>query len=325
MIFLVAVLLSFVPAFLYAAIVYWLDRFEKEPLHLLGGAFLWGAFVATLGAIIATSILEVSIEAITGNAALADVTGTTILAPLVEESLKGLAVLLIVLFFPYEFDSVLDGMVYAAITALGFAATENVLYLYFMGYQEGGMGDMITLFVLRVILGGWGHAVYTAFIGIGLAVARLRRGWAIKLAAPFLGWCVAVFLHALHNGMATFLGGSFGLGGLLATLLVDWTGWAAAFGIVIWAIFRERRWMRDYLREEVALGIISPEQYLVASSIRAQIGLGLRGRTQRDFYTTCAELVHKKHQLQTLGEERGNSERIAKLRNYLVQQSALVG
>ncbi|EFO79067.1 putative integral membrane protein [Oscillochloris trichoides DG-6] len=325
MVFLIAVLLSFGPAFLYAAIVYWLDRFEKEPLHLLGGAFLWGACVATLGAIIATSVLEVGVEVITGNAALAELTGTTLLAPLVEESLKGLAVLLIVLLFPHEFDSVLDGMVYAAITALGFAATENVLYLYFMGYQEGGMADMITLFVLRVILGGWGHAVYTAFIGIGLAVARLRPGWTIKLAAPFLGWCVAVFLHALHNGMATVLGGSFGLGGLLATLLVDWTGWAAALGIVIWAILRERRWMRDYLREEVEMGVISPAQYLVASSIKSQIGLGMRGRAQRDFYATCAELVHKKHQLQTLGDERGNSRRVAALREDLVRQSALVG
>ncbi|NNJ13495.1 PrsW family intramembrane metalloprotease [Chloroflexales bacterium ZM16-3] len=324
MVFALVVALSFGPALLYASIVYWLDRFEKEPLHLLVGAFLWGAIVATIGAIIATSVLEISLKMITGDAALAEITGTTLFAPLVEESLKGAAVLLIVLIFPHEFDSVLDGIVYAAITALGFAATENVLYLYFQGYASDGASGLAVLFVLRVLLGGWGHAVYTSFIGIGLAVARLQRGWMIKVIAPVLGWCVAVSLHALHNGMATILGSSLGLGGLLATLLVDWTGWAVAFSLVLWAIFRERRWMRTYLREEVDLGVISAEQYRTACSVRAQLSARARGRVARRFYTACAELAQKKHQLITLGEERGNTARVMALRDGLASQSALV-
>lgn len=230
MAFLIAVLLSFVPAFFYAAIVYWLDRFEKEPAKLLVGAFLWGAMVATFGAIIWTSVLQLGVGMLVGDAA-ADVAGSTLLAPVVEEVLKGLAVALIFVAFPHEFDSILDGMVYGAITALGFAATENVLYLYFLGYQEGGYAEMIALFVLRVILGGWGHAVYTAFIGVGLAAGRLYRGPAInKLIFPLIGLIVAIFLHALHNGMAVFLAGSAGLGGLAALLLVDWLGWAVALG-----------------------------------------------------------------------------------------------
>jgi hypothetical protein len=39
-------------------------------------------------------------------------------------------VLAVFLFFRNEFDSLLDGIVYGGITALGFAATENVLYLF---------------------------------------------------------------------------------------------------------------------------------------------------------------------------------------------------
>jgi RsiW-degrading membrane proteinase PrsW (M82 family) len=323
--FLIAVLLSFGPALFYAAIVYWLDRFEKEPRRLLVGAFLWGALVATIGAIIATTILQFGVELITNDAQLAELSGTTILAPLVEESLKGLAVVLIVLIFPHEFDTVLDGIVYAAIVALGFAATENVLYLYFGGYEEGGgYPGLITLFVLRVVLGGWGHAVYTAFIGIGLAVARLNRSWAVKIFAPLLGWCVAVFLHGLHNTMATVAGASESLGALGATFLVDWTGWAAALGIVIWEIFRERRWMRDYLADEVALGTISPGQYQAACSLRAQLTARVGSRAARRFYETCAELAHKKRQLATLGEERGNGARVERLRAELVNMAPSV-
>lgn len=320
-----SMLLSFVPAFLYAWMVYWFDRFEKEPRRLLIGAFVWGAVVATGGAIIWTSVLQLSAEALTGDVALAELTGTTLFAPIVEETLKGLAVTIIFLAFPHEFDSVLDGMVYGAITALGFAATENVLYLYFAGYGDGGLASLFTLFFLRVILGGWGHAVYTAFIGVGLAIARLRPEPAVKVIAPLLGWVVAVALHALHNTMATLLAGELGLGGLAATLAVDWLSWAIALAVAIWAVLRERGWIREYLADEVARGIISPAQYHTASSLRAQVRARMRGRESRRFYEACSELAQKKHQLAVVGEERGNSARIARLREELARLAPAVG
>jgi protease PrsW len=323
-IFLLTVVLSFGPAFAYAAIVYWLDRFEKEPKRLLVGAFLWGAFVATIGAIIGTTILQGGVVALTGDELLAETSGTTIFAPLVEESLKGFAVLLIWLFFPREFDSPLDGMVYGAITGLGFAATENVLYLYFLGYATDGMAGLITLFVLRVLLGAWGHAVYTSFIGLGLALARLSPSWPVRILAPFVGWLIAVFLHALHNTMATVLVSEAGLSGLAATLLVAWTSWAVVLGIVIWEILRERRWMRTYLAEEVQLGTLSAEQYTTAGSIRRQFGAVRKGRDARRFYAACAELAQKKHQFVYLGEERGNGAEIARLREKLSRLSPVI-
>jgi hypothetical protein len=183
---------------------------------------------------------------------------------------------------------------------------------------------MIVLFILRVILGGWGHAVYTSFIGIGLAVARLRPGLPIKIIAPFLGWVVAIFFHALHNTMATFLAGTFGLGGLAATLVVDWMSWLLALGVAFWAIFRERRWIREYLQEEVASGLISAEQYRTAGSIRKQIGARLRGKQARRFYETCSELAQKKHQLAVLGDERGNTARISNLRGEIARLAPTV-
>jgi RsiW-degrading membrane proteinase PrsW (M82 family) len=316
--FVAAVLLSFIPAFCYAAIVYWLDRYEKEPAKLLVGAFVWGAVVATFGAIIWTTVLQLGVGALVGESA-ADFAGTTLLAPVVEEVLKGLAVAIIFIAFPEEFDSVLDGMVYGAITALGFAATENVLYLFFLGYQEGGYAEMLTLFVLRVILGGWGHAVYTAFTGMGLAIGRLRRGPGNRLVFPLLGLTVAIFLHSLHNTMATILGERLGLAGLGATLLIDWLGWGIALAVVIWAILRERRWMAIYLREEVDLGVISAEQYATACSLGGRVEARMRGRASRQFYGACAELAQKKHQLAVLGEESGNSARVALLRQRLTQ------
>ncbi|RRR66129.1 MAG: protease PrsW [Candidatus Viridilinea halotolerans] len=323
MAFFLAVALSFIPAFVYAAIVYWLDRFEKEPMRLLVGAFIWGAVVSTLGAIIWTSVLQLGIGLLVGDVA-ADIAGTTILAPIVEEILKGLAVALIFLIFPHEFDSILDGMVYAAITALGFAATENVLYLYFLGYQDGGYDEMFVLFFLRVILGGWGHAVYSAFIGIGLAAARLTRNPIGKFFFPLLGLVVAIFLHALHNSMAVFLVSAAGLSGFVALLLVDWFSWLVALVVVLWAIWREQRWMQEQLRDEVAMGILSEAQYRTASSIMGQTRARMRGRDARHFYNACANLAQKKHQLARFGEENGNSARIAQWRAEVARLAPLV-
>ena len=39
---LAALLLSFVPGFIYATIAYQIDRYEKEPKRLIVGVFLWG-------------------------------------------------------------------------------------------------------------------------------------------------------------------------------------------------------------------------------------------------------------------------------------------
>ena len=174
-----ALFFGFVPMFLFAAFVNWLDRYEKEPKLLLGAAFVWGVIIAGGGAYILNTAFGIGIYVITGSEGAAEFGTTSIVAPLIEESLKGLAILAVFLMFRKEFDSVLDGVVYGAVTAMGFAAIENVLYIYRNGYQEGGWEGFWVLVVIRVILVGWMHPFFTAFTGIGLAIARMttdRRG-----------------------------------------------------------------------------------------------------------------------------------------------------
>lgn len=332
MVLVFAIVLSFVPALFYASILYWLDRYEKEPAILLGVVFVWGAVVAATGAFILNTAFSIGVYELTDSLEIAEMTGASISAPLVEESLKGFAVLLVYFVFRREFDTILDGIVYAGITALGFAATENLYYLYVNGYLEtletGGspeeaLGSLLTLFGLRVILGAWNHPFYTAFIGIGLAISRLSRRGFVRLAAPIIGWSVGVFFHFLHNTMAWLLGGMFDVRGLFATLLVDWMGWVIMLGFAIWAIRHEGWLLQTYLREEVKQGIITPQQYYTAcstirqSSARFRSLFGGRRKTTRRFYQLCGELALKKHHLHTLGDERGNMAIIERLRSEL--------
>jgi len=314
MAFLVSLFCGFVPMFLYAAFVYWVDRYEKEPVALLGAAFFWGVVIAAGGAFIINTMFGVGIYIFTNSEAAADFGTTSIIAPIVEEMLKGMAVGIVFLMFRKEFDSVLDGIIYGGIVGLGFAATENTLYIFRNGYLENGWGGLFVLVFIRVFVVGWMHAFFTAFTGIGFAVSRLNRSTLIKIGAPFVGLGVAIFLHAFHNTFGSLIGG---LGGLAIGSLLDWFGWALMFGFIVWLITYERGIVKRQLLEEVTSGLISQAQYQKAMSPWTLTTTSLSGRSTSRFYHLCGELAHKKEQYRKLGDEGGNASRIEALRREL--------
>ena len=98
-------LLVIVPTFL------WLDRYEAEPARYIVFAFLWGALVAVVGAFFLNTFgLKLLVEARWTDPLE---TGAVYLAPITEETLKGLGILLIYLLRRREFDGIIDGIVYA--------------------------------------------------------------------------------------------------------------------------------------------------------------------------------------------------------------------
>lgn len=316
---------GFVPMFLSAAFVNWLDRYEKEPKLLLGAAFLWGVVIAGGGAYILNTVFGISIYLLTGSEGAAEFGTTSIAAPITEEGLKGLAVLAVFLMFSKEFDSVLDGIVYAGITAMGFAAIENVLYIYRNGFQEAGWEGFWTLVFIRVLLVGWMHPFFTAFTGIGLAIARLNTNTLIKLIAVPAGYITAVLTHSFHNTFSSLVGGG---GGFLLGLLADYFGYTVMLAFIIWMIVHERNILKRQLVEEVRNGLISPQQYDSAISffrtntLLSALTSGTFRQTSR-FYQVCGELAHKKEQLTKVGDERGNTSIITQLRGELVQLGPL--
>ena len=323
-------LIGFGTALVFAYVLYWLDRYEKEPILLLGGVFLWGVVVAAGGAFIINTTLGVGVYIFTGSEAATEFTTGTFIAPLVEEILKGLAILGVFLIFRREFDSVLDGIIYAGVTALGFAATENTYYIYAYGYQESGWGGVFLVSFIRVVLVGWQHPFYTAFTGIGLAVARLNRNWAVKIIAPILGLALAMLTHAFHNTMADILQGVESLEGLAIGAVFDWSGWLFMLVVIIWAIWRERKSLRQHLWAEVSAGILPQGHYLTAISAWRQsiarlaaVFTGKFFKTAR-FYQLCGELAHKREQALKLGDEGGNTAIIQKLRGELASLAPFV-
>ncbi|HEY2979784.1 MAG TPA: PrsW family intramembrane metalloprotease [Anaerolineales bacterium] len=311
---LVSLFFGVVPMIVLVGFVYWLDRYEKEPMLLLAAAFLWGAVIAAGGAFIINTVFGIGIFVATGSEGVADFATASIVAPLVEEFLKGLAVAIVFFLFYKEFDSVLDGMIYAGVVALGFAATENTFYIYTKGYQEGGWEALWFLVFVRVVLVGWQHPFYTAFTGVGFALSRLNKNPIVKWLAPLVGYSVAVTAHAFHNTFGGLIGG---LEGLAAGTLVDWIGWFLMFIFIVFMIGRERALVQKHLREEVAAGLISQAQYQQALSPMTMSIAPFKGRAVARFYQACGELAHKKEQFSKLGDEQGNAAIIQSLRSEL--------
>ena len=124
-----------------------------------------------------------------------------------------------------------------------------------------------------------------------------------------------------HEAFGGLIGG---VQGLAIGTFVDWIGWFFMLLFIIWMIVNERNVLKRQLREEVNNGLISPAQYRTAISF-AQSGARLNALTSGSyfatsrFYQVCGELAHKKEQYARLGEERGNSGIIEKLRGELTQ------
>ena len=270
--------------------------------------------IAAGGAFIINTAFGIGIYIFTGSESAAEIGTTSIVAPIVEEFLKGLAVAIVFFLFYKEFDSILDGIIYGAIVALGFAATENTIYIYRNGYQESGWGGLFLLVFIRVIIVGWQHPFYTAFTGIGFAVSRTNKNSLINIIAPLAGFGIAIATHSFHNTFGGLIGG---LGGLVAGTFVDWIGWTFMFSFIIWMINHERDIVKKQLEEEVYAGLISQAQYQKALSPWTMSTAGMSGRVTARFYQVCGELSHKKEQMKTKGDEDGNGAIIEKLRAEL--------
>ncbi len=298
-----SVLFGIVPMALLAVILTLCDRYEREPPLLLVGIFLWGAIVAAGSAFILNTIFGVSVYLLSGSEGLADVGAAVLSAPFVEETVKGLAVLAVFLYFRGEFDSILDGVIYGGLVGFGFAAAENINYI-FSGFQDGGTEGLFTLVFVRVLLIPFLHATLTAFTGIGLAVGRLNRGW-LRYAAPLAGYAIAIGLHTFHNLLAS-------VPDPLVCLLgnvIDWIGFIGMFVFVLYLVWREGKVMREQLQEEVLLGNLTDDQYKTAASLGGQLaarwGALTAGhwRQAASFYDLLGELAFKKYQLARLGPD----------------------
>lgn len=251
----IGALLAAVPVGPVVAAFLWLDRYEPEPVPLLVSAFGWGAVVATAAAL----VLQLLDQAVLGTT---DTWTAVVVAPVTEEGAKGLFVLLLLWRRRAVIDGVLDGIVYAGLVGVGFAFTENILYLSSAytggdGGPSGGFGSATTLFVVRGVFSPFAHPLFTSFIGVGVGVAVVSRSRVWRFLAPLLGYVAAVAAHASWNGSAFLEGGRLFV---LTYLIAMVPAFLLLTGFAVWARHREGRMLRRSLLDAASRGLIDPAE-----------------------------------------------------------------
>jgi RsiW-degrading membrane proteinase PrsW (M82 family) len=245
-----AVLLAAVPVGPLIACLLWLDRYEPEPRRLLAGGLLWGVFVAT-----GIALLLEGFGGFVGG--ISDTRMLEIGAPLAEEASKGLFLLLLLWWRRAELDGVLDGIVYAGMVGVGFAFTENILYLASaydgsVGVGPGGVDALTGTFVLRCLISPFAHPLFTACTGIGVGIAVGSRRRSTRILAPIAGYGCAVLTHAVWNTATVYGPGNF----VSVYLILMAPLFLAAIALATWVRRSEGRMLAGALSDAARRGLL---------------------------------------------------------------------
>lgn len=245
--------------------VRWVDRWEPEPRLAVVFAFLWGAAVAVAIALLVGTAIDIVYQlGGGGDPFVYDILGSVVQAPLVEEGGKGLGLLVLFWAARKHFDGPVDGIVYAAWIAGGFAFTENILYFGAQLLETGQLfsPEVFMIFLIRGIMSPFAHVMFTLCIGVALGFAA-RRGVGAFGAIGFylLGLIPAVALHALWNGALYVVTDFFGYYFAVQVPLF--------VGAVLLAVFlrrQESKITRDRLAEYAAVGWFNPDEVVALAT-----------------------------------------------------------
>jgi RsiW-degrading membrane proteinase PrsW (M82 family) len=302
--FAVGLVLAMLPLPLLLAGVLALDRLEPEPPDALLLAFLWGAGISVLLAMLLnTAGLMLVWAPLLGDDQGFFVTATVV-APVVEETLKGLVLLGFLWFRRHELNGPTDGIIYGSMVGLGFATIENISY-----YMAAGPEAVAGTFVLRGILTPLVHPLCTSLTGIGVATAALREPGRGRVGPVLAGLLGAMLLHAVWNGMTIL-----GFGGLVIAYGIGFLVLLGLLGVVLADRRRIVALIGRHLPQYAGTGVVTDADLRMLSTLPgrrqarrwAHDNLG-RGpeRAMRDYQQAATELamLHRRY-------ERGLVEQI---------------
>jgi RsiW-degrading membrane proteinase PrsW (M82 family) len=353
-VFLYALLLSTLLAVIPVAILWFLDRRERENPWMLAAAFLWGGCIATaLSLPLNTAFFRIVDRWIALNPIMTEVLGpdavtliaAPLSAPIVEELTKGAGVGLILWMLRGEFDGMRDGFVYGALVGVGFNWFEAPLYVM-QGYAEHGVAPYsLQLGVRHGLLGLGGHAMFTGLFGLFLGLAvQTSRVW-LRVLAPVIGLLLAVGAHLINNALP-LLGALAAAAegepverelerqamadvGLLSAMVMgavpQFTLFLPFTLIVVVALWRSGVWERRVIRDELASEVgrcVTPEEY------RAIVGDRLlqtrridehRPRRSAALVNAQHELAFRKRRIRAAGGDPDRDELVAGWRRDIMR------
>ncbi|MDA3624786.1 PrsW family glutamic-type intramembrane protease [Saccharopolyspora oryzae] len=299
---LVGAIAALLPVGVVFAAIIWIDRWEPEPPMLLLGAFLWGVGGATACSLLLNDTVIQLVDTLFGGGDQKFLL-TAVMGPLVEEGAKALFVVALWFKRRSEFNGMVDGIVYAALTAAGFAFTENILY-FGKAFAIDGMGSfgggVVAVFIMRGVLAPFSHPLFSAMFGIGIGLAARTDDKRLRPVYLLGGFAAAFLLHAVWNA-ATLLGGAEFLNVYFLIMVPIFLG---TFGLVVWQRKREQRIVIEQLPVLERAGLIARSEMDMLATLAGRKGWLRKVRRRagheaakavRDYQIAVTELAFLQH------------------------------
>lgn len=301
------------------ALVWWVDRYDREPLHLVALIFLWGASAAPLLSVTVFHVIDRLLGGIAESTNLSWI-GIGLVTPMIEEIAKAVGVVLVVV-FSSKFDNPTDGVVYGTAVGLGFAVSENVMYGVTAGVHLHNVAGVLLLVGGRTLLSAGVHALSCATFGGILGHAVLCGRLPGKILWATTGLLAAVLLHGSWN-LALLWVGPVGENGAprlwLAAMPVLYLVYVTVLALVLHS---EHRIIKKQLGNEVELGLVPSWVLDVIPFYRRRIRSNWwPSRRERTVIARLlTRLAFRKHAVRNLppGEAAIASLEIVKLRQKL--------
>ena len=179
-------LLAIAPVIMIILYIYFKDKYEKEPKRLILYCFLFGG----IGSITITTFLYLvtdSVIPIPFNTSVFDqFIKAFFIVGLVEEFSK----YVIVRYFAQpkkDFNEPFDGIVYAVVVSMGFAATENIMYVFEGGYK---------IAFLRAFTAVPAHATFGVLMGYFMGKAKFSNN---RIKLNLIGLALATLFHGAYD------------------------------------------------------------------------------------------------------------------------------
>ena len=179
-------LTAIAPVFIIIIYIYVKDKYEKEPKRLLLLSFIFGAIVSILITTILYSGFDILLPLNNHFSIREQFIKAFFVVALTEEFSKYIIVRYVSQ--PRKaFNEPFDGIIYAVMVSMGFAATENIMYVLQGGYEVA---------LIRAFTAVPAHATFAILMGYYMGKAKFSNA---KAKLNFTGLFLAILFHGTYD------------------------------------------------------------------------------------------------------------------------------
>lgn len=182
-----ALLVSAISPILFVLIfIYIMDKYEKEPVRLLLSSFFLGAVVSIIITTILYVIIDIPLPLNDHTSVFEQFIKAFFVVGLTEEFSK----YIIVRYYAQplkEFNEPFDGITYAVMVSMGFAATENIMYVLHSGFETA---------IVRAFTAVPAHATFGVLMGYYMGKAKFSNN---RVMLNLVGLFLAALFHGAYD------------------------------------------------------------------------------------------------------------------------------